>query len=116
MGFGPVVIVNSGDDNYVGVYHSGLMETGVVGEKERVRSELGRWKAPEILKEEEFIETEKSGVFTMGMMICTILIRKKLFHKDTDEIALEKITKGERPDMSGLGKRKCEFILILRKS
>jgi hypothetical protein len=80
-------IVKCGKENYVIVYHSGLLEHGgVIGEEERFTSELGRWKSPEILKKEESRETEGSCIFTMGMMIYTILMKKKPFYKDNDDV------------------------------
>jgi hypothetical protein len=115
IGFGPIGIVKCGDENYVIVYHNGLLENGgIIGEKERFKSELGRWKSPEILKGEVSRETEKSCVFTMGMIIYTILMRKKPFHKENDESAMGKIISGERPDLSSSEKKKRGFVSIVR--
>jgi serine/threonine protein kinase len=107
-GFGPMGIVKSGDENYVIVCDSGLLENG------ECKIECRRWKAPEILKKEECQETEKSCVFTMGMMIYTMLMKRKPFHKENDEIAARKIMMGERPDLSSLEKKKCGFASIMR--
>jgi hypothetical protein len=76
-----------------------LENGGFIGEKERFKSELGRWKSPEIMTGEESRETDKSCVFTIGMMIYTIIMKKKPFHKENDEITMEKIMIGERPNL-----------------
>jgi hypothetical protein len=52
IAFRRIGIVNCRDDNYCIVYHSGLLENG------GCKSELERWKSPEILKKEE---RRKSG-------------------------------------------------------
>jgi hypothetical protein len=50
------------------------------------------------------------------MMIDTILMKKKPFHKDNDEVTMPKIINGERPDLSLLEKRKCGFVSIIREN
>jgi hypothetical protein len=108
IGFGPKGIVRSVDENYCIVCHNGLVENG------RCKMECGRWKSPEILKRERSRETEKSCVFTMGMMIYTILMKKKPFHKFNDETAMEKIIQGERPELSHLEEKECSFASIMK--
>jgi hypothetical protein len=55
---------------------------------------LGRWKSPEILKGESSNDTEKSCGFTIGMMIYTILIKKKRICKKNEKQAIEKTPVG----------------------
>jgi hypothetical protein len=76
--------------------------------------ELGRRKSAEILKREKPRETEKWCVFTFGMLIYAILMKQKLFHKDNDEVARQKIIIGEKSDLSFMEDRKCEFVSIMR--
>jgi hypothetical protein len=110
IGFGPMGIVRCGDDEYVVIYSPNLVNEL---NKRKCKAELGRWKAPEILKEEESKETEQSCVFTLGMTVYTLFSGKKPFCEDNEEVAVGKIITGERPDLSEYEEKMSEFISII---
>jgi hypothetical protein len=85
IGFGAMQIVNRGEDKSLLICHNGLLENG------GCKMSLGRWKALVILKEKEERETVKLCVFTLGMMIYAIVMRKEPFHNDNDEIGVRKM-------------------------
>jgi hypothetical protein len=113
IGFGPIGIVMNVENEFVVVYHEGLISRG--NGREKFKIELGRWKSNEIVSREIEIETEKSLVFTISSILYSILMEKRIFDEDCDEVANGKITIGEREDLKELEEKKCRFVGIMRQ-
>jgi hypothetical protein len=112
VGFGPLGIVKNVENEFVIVYHEGLIERE--NGRERCKPEIGRWKSNEILSREVETETEKSLVFTISSILYSILTEKRIFDEDCDEVANGKIIMGERENLKELEEKKSYFVSIMR--
>jgi hypothetical protein len=112
IGFGPIGIVKNVENEFVIVYHEGLIERE--NGRERFKTEIGRWKSNEILSREEENETEKSLLFTISSILYSILLERRIFDEDCDEVANGKIAIGEREDLKELEEKQCRFVEIMR--
>jgi hypothetical protein len=107
IGFGGKGIARNSTESYVIVYDERLLgERGSGDGKERFKVELGRWKGPETLREEEGKETDKWSAFRVGITVYSVLRERFPFDKDTDLVEFEKIICEERPDLRLLKVRK----------
>jgi hypothetical protein len=113
IGFGPIGIVKNVENEFVIVYHEGLIERE--NGRERFKTEIERWKSNEILSREEKRETEKSLVFTISSILYSILMEERIFDEDCDEVANGKIMMGEREDLKELEEKKCRFVSTMRE-
>jgi hypothetical protein len=113
IGFGPMGIVKNVENEFVIVYHEGLIERE--NGKERFKPEIGRWKSNEILSRDEEKETEKSLVFTISSILYSVLMEKKIFDSDCDKVANGKIVMGEREDLKELEAKKSMFVSIMKE-
>jgi hypothetical protein len=116
IGLSPMGIVKNPENVFVIVFHKELLRKEESKQSVgRFAFELGRWKAPEILKEEEEKETEQSCVFTIATIAHTIVMRKKPFDGDSDEIAMKRIMMGERPCVKEMEERRCDIVEIMKE-
>jgi hypothetical protein len=104
IGFGPLGIVKNVENEFVIVYHSGLIERE--NGREKCKEEIGRWKSNEILSREVENENEKSLVFTISSILYSILVERRIFDGDCDEVANGKIAIGEREGLKSLEKKR----------
>jgi hypothetical protein len=108
IGLSPMGIIKNPKDVFVIVFHQYLLDQGELEQgREVFNKELGRWKAPEILRGEEEKETEKSCVYTIMSIAHTMILEEKPFDEFGDVEAMEQIMAGERPDVKELKEKKC---------
>ncbi|KAH7829405.1 uncharacterized protein MONOS_743 [Monocercomonoides exilis] len=75
------------------------------------RKECLRWKAPELQMNKKMGATEKSVVFSIGMMLWECLTLQIPFGEYGAVVAGQKIVNGERPDMKGVSGNTFEAVV-----
>jgi hypothetical protein len=115
IGFGPLGVVYNVEKDYVVISDRNLLENNGEGGNETFKTELGRWKAPEILSKNQSKETEKSLVFTIGMMCFTLIMGENPFQENSTEIATQRIVMSETPDLERLERKKCRYVKIMKE-
>eukprot|EP00770_Monocercomonoides_exilis_P003537 MONOS_3518.1-p1 / transcript=MONOS_3518.1 / gene=MONOS_3518 / organism=Monocercomonoides_exilis_PA203 / gene_product=unspecified product / transcript_product=unspecified product / location=Mono_scaffold00083:78558-85916(+) / protein_length=2452 / sequence_SO=supercontig / SO=protein_coding / is_pseudo=false len=74
------------------------------------KNECLRWKAPELLMNKKMKATQKSVVFSIGMMLWECLTLQIPFGEYDAETAGDKIANGERPDVQRMRSGKFEEV------
>jgi hypothetical protein len=108
-------ILKGGDDVWCLGWHGALMGQKEEGKKETFGIEVSLWKGPEQIEKREEDESEKSIVFTLGMICYGIVSEKFPYDSDTLEIALGKKVDGERPDLSDVEKEGCSLCSVMER-
>ncbi|KAH7821857.1 uncharacterized protein MONOS_2803 [Monocercomonoides exilis] len=85
-------------------------------EEDDFKKECLRWKAPELLLNKKMAASEKSVVFSIGMILWECLTLEIPFGEYPAEVAGQKIANGERPDVARIGNRKWEKVMKMSTS
>jgi hypothetical protein len=116
IGLSPHGVVRAPDDVLLVVFHKFLVEKDEEREGQvKFAMELGRWKAPEIIKRTEEKENMKSLVFTIGMMCHTLIMRFVPYDEDNDEVAMGRIMVGERPCVGEMEQKGCAVLPLIKR-
>jgi hypothetical protein len=116
IGLSPSGVVLCPDGLFVIVYHIHLVQSGMRKGAPRICAlELRQWKAPEIIKGDEKKETEKSCVFTIGMICYSLVVFNRPFGSDSDEIAIGRLVMGEKPNVCEMEEKKCPFLPLIKE-
>ncbi|KAH7825663.1 putative Protein tyrosine and serine/threonine kinase [Monocercomonoides exilis] len=94
-------IVTSASDDNEEEKEDSLPSSAFEDEEEKWKECL-RWKAPELMMKSKMGATEKSVVFSIGMMLWECLTLEIPFGEYEGEVAGQKIVDGEKPDKRGI--------------
>jgi hypothetical protein len=73
------------------------IESGVSGSKE-----AKLWSAPELFKEEEGCDYEKAGVFSIALIVSSLIKNERPFGETSAQAIQERLEQGDRPDLQEL--------------
>jgi hypothetical protein len=113
-----IVISSSSSSSFILVRESEVVGSGVYGGGiDAFRMKMSRWKAPERLNGQITKENEKSIVYTLSMIVFTIMDLTVPFEDiQSDELTVGKVTMGERPSLDHLINCHCDLVDLIVNS
>jgi hypothetical protein len=113
-----IVISSSSTSSFILVRESEVVGSRVYGGGiDAFRMKMSRWKSPERLNGQITKENEKSIVYTLSMIVFTIMDLTIPFEDIlSDELTVGKVTMGERPSLDHLINCHCDLVDLIVNS